>query len=170
MALPLAQILEGRRKPICIGSDQTVGEALQVMFGNSFGQLPVVDANNQLQGLISFRTILRTYYHTAGKVELLELSVSNCQEPANMLAPDDDLLQVLNLLRDRQTAAPAAPSGIAAVAGIATGAWITAISRIATVAWVSTVGRVSAGADRLIRRALARVDEALHAPQAPVRA
>lgn len=105
MALPIAQILEGRRKPICIRHDQTVNEALQVMFSNAFAQLPVINANNHLQGLISYRTILRSYYHTGGKVDLLALPVSNCQEPASVLTLDDDLLQVLNLLRDRQTAA-----------------------------------------------------------------
>jgi len=103
MPLPLSQILEGRRKPTCIRQTQTIGEALQVMLGNSYNQLPVVDENGQLKGLLSFRTILRTYFHTGGKVDLLSLQVSNCQEPAPTLMPADDLLEALNLLRDRQT-------------------------------------------------------------------
>lgn len=103
MPLPLSQILEGRRKPTCIRQKQPVGEALQVMLGNSYNQLPVVDDNGQLKGLLSFRTIMRTYFHTGGKVDLLALPVSNCQEPAPTLTPEDDLLEALNLLRDRQT-------------------------------------------------------------------
>lgn len=103
MPLPLSQILEGRRKPTCVRQKQTVREALQVMLGNSYNQMPVVDDNGQLKGMLSFRTIMRTYFHTGGKVDLLDLRVSDCQEPAPTLSPQDDLLEALNLLRDRQT-------------------------------------------------------------------
>lgn len=103
MPLPITQILEGRRKPTCIRYDEKVRQALQVMLANAYNQMPVIDDNGQLKGMISFRTMMRTYYHTGGKVDLLDLRVSDCQEPAPTLTPQDDFLDALNLLRDRQT-------------------------------------------------------------------
>lgn len=62
--------MEGRRKPTCIRHTESVPQALNVMLANSYNQMPVIDDNGQLKGMISFRTILRTYYHTGGKVDL----------------------------------------------------------------------------------------------------
>jgi CBS domain-containing protein len=67
MPIPIQRVIEGRRKVMTVREDQSVSEALELMLGNSFNQLPVVDADNHLKGLISSRSILRTYYHSTGK-------------------------------------------------------------------------------------------------------
>lgn len=101
MPYPIARLLEGRKRPICIREDEKVRAALELMLGHDYNQLPVVDAQGHLKGIISEQTVLRTYYHSDGKVPLLDLPVTHCQEPIVTLTRDDDLLEVLELLQDR---------------------------------------------------------------------
>lgn len=101
MTIPLRQLLEGRSPPLTIREDQTIETALSLMLGHDFNQLPVVDAAGCLTGIVSEQTILRTYYHSEGKVSLLSLTVPHCQEQALTLELDDDLLDVLEVLEDR---------------------------------------------------------------------
>ncbi len=97
----LAQTLEGRRAPICIAADDTIGEAMRVMLSNGIGQLPVVGKAGELVGITSQQTIMGLYFLTGGKVDLLALPVRSCQDVATALAPADDLLTAVDRLRTR---------------------------------------------------------------------
>jgi restriction system protein len=101
MPYPIARLIEGRKPPICIAADQNVRDALEIMLGRDYNQLPVIDSAGCLKGVISEQTILRTYYHSNGKVSLLDLPVTHCQETIATLTPDDDLIDALDLLHDR---------------------------------------------------------------------
>lgn len=97
----LTQILEGRRAPICIAAEATIGEAMQVMLSNGIGQLPVVGRAGELVGITSQQTIMGLYYLTGGEVDLLGLPVRSCQDVATALVPSDDLLTAVDRLRTR---------------------------------------------------------------------
>jgi restriction system protein len=101
MSFPLRRLFESQLPPLCIRQEQTVREALELMLRHDFNQLPVVDQQGTLKGMISEQTILRTYFHSAGKVSLLDLQVYHCQEAAVALALDEDLIHALDLLNDR---------------------------------------------------------------------
>lgn len=97
----LAQTLEGRRAPICISAEATLGEAMQVMLGNGIGQLPVVGKAGELVGITSQQTIMGLYCLTGGEIDLLALPVRSCQDVAAVLTPGDDLITAVDRLRTR---------------------------------------------------------------------
>jgi len=97
----LEQVFEGRRALITAPATATVGDALQLMFSNRVGQLPVVTADGRVQGIISQQSILGMYFHTEGRVDLMRLPVVHCQDPATTLTVQDDLLKAADLLRAR---------------------------------------------------------------------
>ncbi len=94
----LARIMEGRKPPVCVTVETTLRQALGVMIENRFGQLPVIDAQGCLLGMLSQQGILRTYYHTDGAVNLLDLPLVHCMDPAFTLCMEDDLFRAANLL------------------------------------------------------------------------
>jgi Domain of unknown function (DUF4268)/CBS domain/Swt1-like HEPN len=70
------------------------------MIENDFSQLPVVDKDDNLLGIISEQRIIRMYYHLVEGVSLLDLKVDHCRAPAVTLPPDRDLFEALNRLKD----------------------------------------------------------------------
>ncbi len=124
----LAQTLEGRRTPICIAAEATLGEAMQIMLGSGIGQLPVVGKAGELLGITSQQTIMSLYYLTGGEVDLLQLPVRSCQDVATALAPTDDLLLAVDRLRTRGVYAVIVKDGDAP-AGILTGRDMTTFFR-----------------------------------------
>lgn len=124
----LAQTLEGRRAPICIAADATLGEAMQMMLGSGIGQLPVVGKGGELLGITSQQTIMSLYYLTGGEIDLLALPVRSCQDVAVTLAPTDDLLVAVDRLRTRGVYAVIVKDGDKP-AGILTGRDMTTFFR-----------------------------------------
>lgn len=102
----LAAVVAGRKPPVCVGPDALLRDALRVMIENRFGQLPVLDEDGHLFGLVSQQSILRSYYHTEGLVDLLSLPVAHCVEPVDVLRPSDDLFQTADLLAQPGTHTP----------------------------------------------------------------
>jgi CBS domain-containing protein len=99
MLFPIERLLTGRGKPLCVKQNQTVGEALALMVENDYSQLPIVDENGYLLGLISDEVILRRYYHIGGAVSLLDLTVDHCQTNAVTLARERDIFEALDRLQ-----------------------------------------------------------------------
>lgn len=75
-------------------------EALTLMIQNDYSQLPVVDENGELFGLISYETISRRYFHSSALVPLLDLKVNHCLDPAVTLPRDADIFEALDRLQD----------------------------------------------------------------------
>ena len=100
MLFPLERLLTDRGNPLCIRRDQTVHEALTLMIGNDFSQLPVIDEHGKLLGLVSDEGITRGYFHVAGSVGLLDLTVDHCLQPATTLPRDRDIFEALDRLKD----------------------------------------------------------------------
>lgn len=94
----LARVLAGRKPPTCASPETPLRETLRVMIENRYGQLPVVDDGKRLLGMVSQQSILHTYYHTEGAVDLLDLPTAHCMDPARILHPDEDLFAAVELL------------------------------------------------------------------------
>jgi CBS domain-containing protein len=85
-----------------IKRDETIRSALECMIENDFSQLPVVDNDENLLGIISEERIIRMYYHLVEGVSLLDLKVDHCLTPAVTLPLDRDLFEALNRLKDNE--------------------------------------------------------------------
>ena len=107
MLFSVEQLLELPEKPklICVKQDDTIREALKLMIENDFSQLPVVDRDRNLVGLISERSIVRTYYHLAEGLSLLDQQINHCVTPPVTLPPNSDLFDALNRLKDKNVTA-----------------------------------------------------------------
>lgn len=80
---------------------ETVRDALVTMIDNDFSQLPIIDDQGGLAGIISEKTIARVSYHIANSVDVLSLKVTECSEPPSTLPRASDIFDALELLRDR---------------------------------------------------------------------
>lgn len=76
----------------------TVQEALDLMIEHDFSQLPVVDKDKKLKGLVTSDSILRTVSYF--KSTLDKIAVSHAAFKAKTCRPDDDLSELLNGLRE----------------------------------------------------------------------
>jgi CBS domain-containing protein len=94
----LARIVGGRKPLVCTEPGAPLRQALCTMIEHRFGQLPVLDESGGLLGMLSQQSILRTYYHTDGAVDLLDLPVAHCMEAAATLRIEDDLFTAVNLM------------------------------------------------------------------------
>lgn len=100
MLFPVKELIEGREEPLCVSTDKTVGDALTLMVVHDYSQLPIVDGDGNLCGIITEATINRTYYHAGGNVSLLELPVTHCQTRPTTIARDNDVFEALDLLKN----------------------------------------------------------------------
>jgi CBS domain-containing protein len=100
MLFPIEKLLEGCGAPCCVSTDKTVGDALTLMVEHDFSQLPIVDKDGNLCGIITEATINRTYYHVGGSISLLGLPVTHCQTKPATIAPDSDIFEALDLLKN----------------------------------------------------------------------
>jgi CBS domain-containing protein len=103
MLFPLERLINRPEKYdlVCVKQNETIRSALECMIENDFTQLPVVDKDGDLIGIISEQRIIRMYYHLIEGVSLLDLKVDHCIAPAITLPPDRDLFEALNRLKDK---------------------------------------------------------------------
>jgi CBS domain-containing protein len=111
MLIPIGQLIEGHPAPICVAQDALVKDALGLMIKHDFSQLPVVDGEGDLVGLISERSITRAYYLLGGVVSLLDLPVDHCLLRVDPISPEDDVFEACDLLRTSAQALVVARDG-----------------------------------------------------------
>jgi CBS domain-containing protein len=99
MLYPVEKLLPNRDKVLCIKQKETVRDALIKMIQNDYSQLPVVDEGGNLVGIITEKTIIRTYYHISERVPLFNLTVDHCLSPAVTLSIDQDIFEALDQLQ-----------------------------------------------------------------------
>lgn len=99
MLYPVEKLLNNRDNFHTIRQTAKVREALAQMAQGDFSQLPVVDEQGNLVGLISEQTITRTYYHVDENVSLFDLTVDHCMAPAVTLNIDADIFEALDHLQ-----------------------------------------------------------------------
>lgn len=100
MLYPVERLLPSFGKVITVTHQETVRDALTKMVTNDFSQLPIVDENGHLTGMISEQSISRTYYHVSEQVSLFDLTVDHCQIKAITLTLETDIFEALDHLQN----------------------------------------------------------------------
>jgi predicted transcriptional regulator len=100
MTMPFTaqQLIEDHQKIITASPDLSAKQALELMIQHDFSQLPVIDENNILLGIVTSDSILRALNHFG--VPLADLKVSHAIAKAKRYTPDDDLFDLLDALKD----------------------------------------------------------------------
>lgn len=94
MAYLVLNLIEGRGIPTCIGEDDTVRKALQLMQKHDFSQLPVLGANNLPIGMITYQSIIRGAKNFG--LGINDLKVSTVIDKATIFSLEDSLFDILN--------------------------------------------------------------------------
>lgn len=98
MIYPVDLLINGQSL-LTIDEDDSVRDALVQMVSNDFSQIPVINKQGNLSGLVSEQSISRNYFHLGDDVGLLDLKVADCCEKPETLALESDVLDALSLLR-----------------------------------------------------------------------
>lgn len=98
MPFTVQQLIEDHQKIIKTKPDSPAKEALELMIQYDFSQLPVLDDNNMLLGIVTSDSILRALNHFG--VPLTDLRVSHAIAKVKQYSPDDDLFDLLDALKD----------------------------------------------------------------------
>src|SRR5688500_12782466 len=98
MPITVRTLIEGRDRPVTTPGDASVKDALEVMLRHDFTQLPVVDSNESVLGLITSDSILRAV--RAFDVGPEQLHVRDAMRQVKKYDPDDDITELLDGLRD----------------------------------------------------------------------
>lgn len=98
MPFPIQQLIEGCSPLITVSPDQSVETALSLMIKHDFSQLPIVDGEKRVQGIVTSNTILRGLHFT--KTTIDKLHVIDIKTDAPICLRDDDIFDVLERMRN----------------------------------------------------------------------
>lgn len=98
MIYPVELLIEGQDL-VTASEQQTVRESLVLMVSHDYSQLPIVDEDGDLTGLISEQSISRHYFHLGDKVPVLDIKAADCSEKPKRLPLESDVLDALSLLK-----------------------------------------------------------------------
>ena len=98
MPYPVSNLIEGRGIPVSVKKSERVSKALSTMLENDYSQLPVLDDQDHILGMVTYKNILRAlkYY----QADLNELVVANAIESADKFDLEDDIFDILPSLQD----------------------------------------------------------------------
>ena len=106
MPYQVQQIIEGKGTPVCVTKDEPVSKALSLMIEHDFSQLPVISKQTNLanveidapEGMITYEGILRGVRNFKARIE--DLKVRDVMVSAPVYSADDDLFDILDLMKD----------------------------------------------------------------------
>ncbi len=98
MPFTVQQLIEEHQKIITVSPGLSAKQALELMIQHDFSQLPVIDDNNTLLGIVTSDSILRALNHFG--VPLTDLRVAHAIAKVKRYSPDDDLFDLLDALKD----------------------------------------------------------------------
>ena len=98
--LTVQELLEGHGAPVTVTADTPVAQAVELMIQHEFSQLPVVDAENRLLGLISMSSLMRASSHFDLPISALRV-VDALEERVSTYRLDDDLSDLLDDIGER---------------------------------------------------------------------
>lgn len=100
MSFPISKLIEHQGPVVTIEATATVQEALEKMIASDFSQLPIVDIDGKLVGLVTEQMIVNTYFHTRGLVPVLDVSVDNCSTQPVRISKEADVFEALRQMRN----------------------------------------------------------------------
>lgn len=97
MPYPVSNMIEGRGIPVSVKKSDHISKAFSIMLEKDFSQLPVLDDQDQILGVITYKNILRAlkYY----KADLEDLVVENAIESIDKFDLEDDIFDILPSLQ-----------------------------------------------------------------------
>lgn len=98
MPTTVGDILEGKPGPICVHPEEALPNAVGLMLQHDFSQLPVIEDDGVVLGIISSDLILRAL--SGFKCVLEELNVRQAMDKAPTLRLEDDVFELLRRLED----------------------------------------------------------------------
>lgn len=102
MALTIRSLLEGRERPVVARPNEPLADAIEQMLGHDYSQLPVVDADDTLLGIVTSDSILRAV--GAFGLQPSELTVADATLKTRPFDPDEDVAGLFDGLRDQYAA------------------------------------------------------------------
>jgi CBS domain-containing protein len=99
MLFPIRQLMEGKPELQKISRRIKLSDALAIMVENDFSQLPIIDDNGRLTGIITEQSIINTYMIVRDRVSLLDMTVDHCQTSPVTISLDADIFEALDLLQ-----------------------------------------------------------------------
>jgi hypothetical protein len=97
MPFPVGNLIQGRPAPVCVGREDPISRALDLMVENDYSQLPVIDAANRPLGMVTYEGIMQSVRHF--QAELDELHVRDAMTAALRSNLEDDLFDLLEQLK-----------------------------------------------------------------------
>ena len=99
--ITVRKLMGDRGRPTTVKLTDTVERALELMVQHGYSQLPIINTEDELVGIISERTIARTFFHMKGKInKLLDYTVENCKDSAQKMNSDGDLFDAIEGLAE----------------------------------------------------------------------
>lgn len=98
MPFTVDQLTSENQKLVTVTREDTIQLAMERMIEHDYGQLPVVDGNNKLQGMVTAESILKAMMNFGSTVS--GLKVAHAMESAKKHFAEDDLFESLDDLRD----------------------------------------------------------------------
>jgi predicted transcriptional regulator len=99
MLFSIKRLINDQSNLITIREDISVKSALEIMLTNQFTQLPVVDENGFLRGMVTENSIMTMVYHMGTTKGLMENNVSHCQAKAETISSESNIFDALELLK-----------------------------------------------------------------------
>ncbi|MBN2119134.1 MAG: CBS domain-containing protein [Anaerolineales bacterium] len=103
------RLMENQGSAVVVQKADTVAAALDLMIEHDFSQLPVVDENRTLLGMITYESILRAARSFNAKLD--ELFVRDAMMPAPFHYREDDLFDLLDELKATNAVVIIEPGG-----------------------------------------------------------
>ena len=98
MPFTVDQLISEHQRLVTVPREASAKEALELMIEHDFNQLPVVDSDGKLLGMVTSDSILRAMKNFGTPVD--KLQVAHTMIAANKHFLDDDLFELLDDLRD----------------------------------------------------------------------
>jgi CBS domain-containing protein len=98
MLFSISELIDEHEELLCVQKETKIHDALTLMVENDFSQLPIIDENNHLTGVITEQSILHTYLSVGNSVSLFDLDVTNCQTDPITIHHEASIFEALELL------------------------------------------------------------------------
>lgn len=97
MSFPIQQLIDGRSQPVTVSLDDTLQRVFDLMMKHDFSQLPIVDSDGRVGGIVTTDSVLRGLHFTQTTTSRLNVIDIKTDAPTGL--PDDDIFDVLERMR-----------------------------------------------------------------------
>src|SRR4051812_41652076 len=102
MALTISDLLEGKDKPVSVRRTEKLDHALELMLRHDYSQLPVIDDQGKLVGILTSDSIVKAIASFDSGPD--RMSVADAMTKARGFDTDADAAELLGALRDQYAA------------------------------------------------------------------